>query len=140
MSYDPFANKFLSFPSVPLPSIWNEDDSWFTTPHSPSGVSISEDEKNVFIEAALPGIDPAHIDITYEKGYVWIKGEAKEEEEDKKRKYYRHATKSFSYRIAVPGDIDAASEPTATYKHGVMTVTFQKSPKAQPKKIPVTTG
>ena len=135
MAIDPFGNKFLAFPSVPL---WNEDESWLTTHNNTqSNVAISEDEKSVYIEAALPGIDPKDVDITFEKGYVWIKGEAKEEETDKKKKFYRRATKSFSYRIAVPGDIDMNAEPTANYKHGVMTVTFTKSPKAQPKKIQV---
>ena len=82
MSYDPFANKFLSFPSIPLPSIWNDEDTWLTNSQTPSGVSISEDEKNIYIETALPGINPENIDITYENGYVWIKGEAREEEEE----------------------------------------------------------
>lgn len=135
MALDPFGNKFLAFPSVPL---WNEDEPWLASQNNTqSNVAISEDEKNVFIEAALPGLDPKDIDITFEKGYVWIKGEAKEEETDKKKKFYRRSTKSFSYRIAVPGDIDMNAEPTASYKHGVMTVTFTKSPKAQPKKIQI---
>jgi len=138
MAVDPFGNKFLAFPSIPL---WNEDESWLTTHNNTqSNVAISEDDKNVYIEAALPGLDPKDVDITFEKGYVWIKGEAKEEETDKKKKFYRRATKSFSYRIAVPGDIDMNAEPTASYKHGVMTVTFAKSPKTQPKKIQIKTA
>jgi len=138
MAVDPFGNKFLAFPSIPL---WNEDESWLTTHNNTqSNVAISEDDKNVYIEAALPGLDPKDVDITFEKGYVWIKGEAKEEETDKKKKFYRRATKSFSYRIAVPGDIDMNAEPTASYKHGVMTVTFSKSPKTQPKKIQIKTA
>lgn len=135
MAYNIVPSKLLSFPSVQLPSLWNDDDEWLTTPTSPSGLSISEDDKKVFIEASLPGIDPKHIDITFHDNYLWIRGEVKEEERDKNRKYYREATKSFSYRVAVPGDIDQTAEPTATYRHGVMTVAFVKSPKSQPKKI-----
>lgn len=136
MAYDLFPSRLLSFPSFQLPSIWDEDDL-LTTPSSSSGLSISEDEQKVYIEAALPGIDPKNIEITFHEGYLWIRGELKEEEKDKSRKYYREATKSFSYRVAVPGDIDNNAEPSATYKHGVMTVTFMKSPKSQPKKISV---
>jgi HSP20 family molecular chaperone IbpA len=62
---------------------------------------------------------------------------SEDEEKDKGRKYYRQATKSFSYRVAVPGDVDTNAEPTATYKNGVMAIEFLKSPKSQPKKIKV---
>jgi HSP20 family protein len=100
-------------------------------------LSLSEDDKHIYVQAQVPGVDPKNIDVTYHDGYLWIRGEAKESEEDKKRKYYRHATSSFSYRVAIPSEVDMKTEPEATYKHGVMTVTFAKSPKAQPKKITV---
>ena len=137
MAYDLNPNRFLSFPSIQLPSIWNDDDDWLTAPSSPSGLSISEDEKKIYIEAAIPGIDPKNIEITFQDGYLWIRGEQKEEDKDKSRKYYREATKSFSYRVSVPGDIDSTIDPAATYKHGVMTVAFNKSKKSQPKKIQI---
>lgn len=137
MAYDLIPNKLLSFPS--LPSIWGDDDNWITAQAASSGLSVSEDEKNVYIEAALPGIDPENAEITFHDGYLRIWGKQKEEEKDKNRKYYREATKSFSYRVAVPGDIDQNAEPTATYKHGVMKVAFVKSPKVQPKKIKIQT-
>ncbi len=137
MAYDLVPKSFFSFPSIQLPSIWNDDDEWLTSPSSPSGLSVSEDENKIYIEAALPGINPENIEITTQDGYLWIRGEMREEEKDKNRKYYREATKFFSYRVAVPGDIDQNIDPTATYKHGVMTVAFMKSPKSQPKKIQV---
>jgi HSP20 family protein len=137
MSHELIPSRFLSFPQIQLPSVWNDDDDWLTAPSSPSGLSISEDDKKIYIEASLPGIDPKNIDITFQDGYLWIKGESKEEEKDKNKKYYREATKSFSYRVAVPGEIDNTIEPKATYKHGVMSVSFNKSPKSQPKKIQV---
>lgn len=135
MAHDLISRRFLTYPAIQIPSLWNDDDDWLTAPTSPSGLSVSEDDKTVYIEAALPGIDPKHIDMTFHEGYLWIRGEAKEENRDPKRKYYREATKSFSYRIAVPGEIDPNIEPKATYKHGVMTIAFMKSPKVQPKKI-----
>lgn len=137
MAFDLVPNRILSFPSVSLPSIWNDEDDWLTAPTTPSGLSVSEDEKKVYIEAAVPGIDPKNIEMTFQDGYLWIRGETKEEAKDPKRKYYRQAAKSFSYRVAVPGDIDINQEPEATYRHGVMTVSFAKSPKAQPKKIQI---
>lgn len=120
-----------------LPSLWNDDDNWMAPLNVNSGVSISEDDKHVYITASLPGVDPKNIEITHEEDYVWIRGEVVENEEDKKKKYLRRSLQSFSYRVAVPGDVDLNSEPEATCKHGVMTIKFTKSPKAQPKKITV---
>ena len=131
--------RLLSFPSLSLPDFWDEDEEWLTSPSTQGGLSVYEDKNKVYIEAAVPGIDPKNVDVTFQDGYLWIRGETKEEEEDKKKKYYRKASRSFSYRVAVPGDVDEDKEPEATYKHGVMTIVFAKSPKAQPKKIQVKT-
>lgn len=129
--------KFLSFPTMSLSDFWGEDEDWLLNNSSQSGLSVYEDEKKIYVEAAIPGIDPQKVDITFHEGYLWIRGENKEEEEDKKKKYYRKAVSSFSYRVAVPGDIDIDREPEASCKNGVMTVSFTKSPKMQPKKIQV---
>ena len=136
MAYDIVPGSFWSFPSFRIPSIFDEEDDWAPA-STPSGISISEDDKFVYVSAAMPGVTENDIDITFNKGVLWIKGETKTEEEDKKRKFYRRASGSFSYRIAVPGETDTRSEPEATYKNGVMTVKFAKSPASQPKKISV---
>lgn len=135
MPYDLVPSRLFNFPSM-----WNEDEDLMPLSSSvTSGLSVSEDDKNIYIEASVPGIDPKNIDITFHDGNLWVKGETKEEERDKTRKYYREATRSFSYRVAVPGEIDPSQEPQATYKHGVMKIAFAKSPKSQPKKIQIKT-
>lgn len=131
--------RFLSFPNLSLPDFWGEEEEWLTSPSTQSGLSVYEDENKVYVEAAVPGIDPKDIDVTFQDGYVWIRGETKEEEQDKRKKYYRKASRSFSYRVAVPGDVDGTKDPEATCKHGVMTIAFTKSSEAQPKKIQVKT-
>ncbi len=124
-------SSFWQFPS--LRSFW-EDEDWDLVPTA-SGLSISEDDQNVYVEAAMPGLEPEDIEVSFDKGVLWLKGEAKEE--TTKKKYYRKATSSFSYRVVVPGEIDPNKEPVATYKNGVMKVTFAKSAASQPKKIKV---
>lgn len=127
--------NFWTFPTLRMPSLVEDllDETVMDT--IPSGLSISEDEGNVYVEAALPGIDPKDIEVTFENGILRINGEAKEEE--KKKKYYRKATSSFSYRIAVPREVGPKTEPEATYKNGMMMVTFKKTTPAKPKKIAV---
>lgn len=136
MAFDLVPRRLLSFPT--LPSLWDEDTDWLSMPSTQNtGLSISEDEKKVYVEAAVPGVKPENIEVTYQDGYIWVHGEVKEEEKDKKRKFYRQSAQSFSYRVAVPGDVDPNVEPEATYKNGMMIITFAKSPKSQPKKIQV---
>jgi HSP20 family protein len=135
MTYDLTPSSFWRFPSLRPITGWDDDDDMTVT--TPSGLSISEDDTHVYVETALPGIDPKDVEITFDKGMLWVKGETKEEE--KKKKYYRKATSSFSYRVAIPGDIDPNKEPVATAKHGIMTIAFAKSPVSSPKKISVKT-
>jgi HSP20 family protein len=137
MALDLIPRRMLTFSNSALPNFWDEEDQWLSNPIGQNGISISEDEAKIYISAAVPGIDPKNVEATFQDGYLWIRGETKDEEEDKKRKYYRKASQSFSYRVAVPGDIDETKEPEATYKHGVMTVSFSKSPKTQPRKIQI---
>lgn len=122
-----FRNFFLS-----------DDDFWETDFTTPSGLSVYEDEQHVYIEADLPGLREEDIEITFEKGVLWIRGERKEEEKGKEKKYYRKASSSFSYRVLVPGLIDEKKEPEASYKEGVMTVTFEKSQQNRARKIKIT--
>lgn len=130
---DLIPRSFFRFPSVP--AVWDDEEDWGAITNWPSGLSLSEDDKNIYVQAAVPGVDPKNIEVTVDHGVVWIKGEMNEAEKGKK--FYRKAASSFSYRVAIPGDIDANREPDASVKNGVMTVTFAKSPKAEPKKITV---
>lgn len=137
MSDDLVPKSFWSFPSFRLPSFGDldRDEDWLTLPGISNGLSVSEDDNKVYVTAALPGVDPKDIEVTFDKGYLWIKGETKQEEDQKK--YYRKASSSFSYRVAVPGELDQNAEPAASCKNGVMTVEFTKIPKTPPKKIQV---
>lgn len=130
---DLIPRSYFRFPTIP--AVWDDEEDWQAVTNWPSGLTLSEDDKNVYVQAAVPGVDPKNIEVTVDHGVVWIKGEIKEEEKDKK--FYRKAASSFSYRVTVPGDIDANREPDASVKNGVMTVVFAKSPKAEPKRITV---
>lgn len=119
----------------------NIEDDWdFHEFTSPSGLSVSEDDQHVFIEAALPGIKIDEIEMTFDKGILWIKAEKKEETEDKKKKFYRKAMSSFSYRVAVPGEIEESKQPEASCKNGILKVTFSKTKGGTSKKIPIKEG
>jgi HSP20 family protein len=133
--------KFRQFAPFSFLSPWFEEDFFPTfTRADQSGLTISEDDKNVYVEAALPGLKIEDVDISFDKGLLWIKGQRKEEEKDKKRSYFRKAVSSYSYHLSVPGNIDIKSDPEAAYKDGILTVTFKKAKQDQPKKINVKKG
>jgi len=121
---------FFSFPFF-------DEDFWGMDMTPQTGLSISEDKDHVYVEAHLPGLDAKDIELSFEKGMLWIRGEKKEETEDKNKKYYRKASSSFSYRVHVPGQIDEKKEPDASYKDGVIKVSFSKTPGSEAKKIAI---
>lgn len=133
MAFDLIPRSFFG------PSRWAnmwEDEDWASFLPS-SGLTVSEDKDNVYVEAAVPGVDPDKIEVTMDKGVLWIRGQQEQEDKDQDKKFYRKASSSFSYRVGVPGEIDENQEPKASCKNGVMRVTFAKKPEVQPKKISI---
>ncbi len=97
-----------------------------------NGLSLSEDAKNIYVEAAVPNVDAQDIDVTFSRGMLTTK--AKKKEEEKGKTFQRKATSSFFYKISL-GYIDPKKEPSATFKNGVMTVAFAKLTGKQLKKL-----
>ncbi len=116
------------------PSIW--DDEELTSTVADSNLDIYETANEVVVRANVAGIALDKVDITFEKGILWIRGEEETEQKEGK-KYYRKATRSYSYKIAVPGNIDAKAEPQAVMENGVVKITFTKAEEAKPKKITI---
>lgn len=106
---------------------------------SPS-VDVRENDKEIKISAELPGMDDKDIDVSLTKDALTIKGEKKEEKEDKGKDYYRieRSYGSFSRTIPLPTEIDI-DKVKAEFKKGVLTVILPKSAQAikEMKKIPV---
>ncbi len=103
-----------------------------------SDVSVSEDEDHLYIRAHVPGIRPDQVHVTFEKGVLWIKADA--EEEEKGEKYIYKANTSFSYRVPIPVRIDEQSAPEAVCKDGLLKVSFLKSKSSRPMKISIKEG
>ena len=85
------------------------------------------------LKQPCPGLKAEEIEVSLDKNVLWIKGEKKEEEKDKK--FYKKASTSFSYRVLIPVEVDESKEIDATYKDGIMKVTFHKISESKPKKI-----
>lgn len=133
-----------------IPTIFDELEGWkddlftFKLPKNieNTGVSLYETENEVIAEAHVPGVQPKDIQVTFEKGILFIKAETTEESHDDKEllKYHMRASSSFSYRVALPNHIDENTPPQASCKDGVLKVTFLKSLAAKSQKIEVKVG
>ncbi len=117
------------------PNIW-EDEDWGVAETGPSNLDVYETKDEVVVKANVAGIDPDKVEITFEKGVLTLTGQEDVEEKEGK-KYYKKATRSYSYRVAVPGNIDLSAEPEAKVNHGIVSVTFKKAEEAKPKKISI---
>lgn len=115
--------------------LWGDHAASFT-PH----VDVSENDKEIRISAELPGMNEKDIDITLNHDSLTIKGEKKEEKEDKGKDYYRMERSYGSFFRTIPLHVEVESDKAAaSYKKGVLTVKIPKSPKAieEKKKISV---
>ncbi len=104
---------------------------------SPS-LDIAEDKDNVVIKVDLPGVKQSDIDVSVSGGMLVIKGERKQEEEAKDKKFYRveRFYGSFVRSLALPDYVDT-SKINAVYKDGILEVVIPKTEKAKPKQIKI---
>jgi HSP20 family protein len=101
-------------------------------------VDVEETDKEILVKADLPGVDPKDVDISVSDNSLILRGEKKEEREEKKKNYraVERFVGQFYREIPLPAGTDK-EKITATTSKGVVTVTIPKAPQAQPKKIAV---
>jgi HSP20 family protein len=111
-----------------LQPFWRGEVGWGKAP----AVDIAENEKAYEITAELPGMDESNIDVKFSDGTLTIKGEKKDEKEEKKKDYYLSERRygSFQRSFGVPDGVDT-DKIEAQFKNGVLTVTLPKSADAQ---------
>ncbi len=107
---------------------WRRELSWGTTP----AVDIAEKADAYEITAELPGMDEKHIEVKVSNGELTIKGEKRDEKEEKRKDYYLNERSygAFERRFTVPEGVNA-DKIEASFKKGVLTVVLPKTPEAQ---------
>ncbi|SCC90849.1 Small heat shock protein C4 [Chlamydiales bacterium SCGC AG-110-P3] len=127
-------------PFTRFPSLFDEENGFFSDLmkfSGESGLSICDDNGTVVVEAAVPGLKPDDIEISLDSGTLWVKGQKSEKEEDKKRKYYRKSSRSYSYCTSLPDTVDTEKDPKAQCEDGILKITFTKKKNTEPKKIKI---
>ncbi|MDH3242076.1 MAG: Hsp20/alpha crystallin family protein [Alphaproteobacteria bacterium] len=108
-------------------------------------VNVAETDKAFEITAELPGISDKDVDVTLADGVLTVKGEKREEKEDKAKNYYlaERSYGSFQRSFRLPETADQ-NKIEAEVAKGVLTVTIAKKASAKPaekaKKIKIKAG
>jgi HSP20 family protein len=122
-------------------------------------INMRETDEALIVEAELPGLDVADVEISVAGDELLLKGSRPEcaaakqpsgsgngESQGKEHagecvSWHRRerGTGAFERRIALPVAVDAA-RVDARLTNGVLTVTCPKAPEAQPHKVPVRTA
>lgn len=94
-------------------------------------IDVTENDKEIKVSAELPGMDDKDIEVNLNKDSLTIRGEKKEEKEDKGKDYY-HVERSYgSFSRTIPLPVEVESDKVeAHFKKGVLTVKIPKSAKA----------
>ena len=109
------------------------------TPH----MDVKETDKEIVVEAELPGIDDKDISLSLQDGVLTIRGEKKLERDEEKEKYRmmerRHG--SFQRSVRLPDTVDE-DKVEASFDNGVLKVSLPKRPEAIGKQrtIPIKKG
>ena len=102
-------------------------------------LDISESKDAYLVKAEIPGIDPKEIQVSVDNGVLTVKGEKKQETEQKDEHYYRleRSYGSFARSVRLPGPVEGG-KVSAPSKNGVLTVSLPKAAAAKGSQIPVT--
>jgi HSP20 family protein len=139
--FDEFSRGFSLFPFGPRafdwePSLRFEAGTGALTPN----VDVAETDKVFEITAELPGMTEDNIDVSLADGVLTLKGEKKEEKEQKEKGYYLSERRygSFQRSFRLPEGVDE-NKIEANFEKGVLKITLPKTPEAvkQAKKIAV---
>jgi HSP20 family protein len=94
-------------------------------------VNVSEDEKEILVTADLPGMEQKDVEVTITKDSLTIRGEKKEETEEKDKNFYRMERSYGSFERIIPLSSEIEETKTkATFKNGVLKINLPKTGKS----------
>jgi HSP20 family protein len=95
-------------------------------------LDLSETKDALIVKADIPGLESKDIQVTFQDQVLTIKGERKQETEQKDERFHRveRSHGVFTRAIRLPVAVDA-SKVSAAFKNGVLAVTLPKTPAAQ---------
>ncbi len=103
-------------------------------------VNLREDENHLYLDALVPGVEPADLEMSIMGSTLTLAGVRKEFDPTGNAHVWHRNERGigrFQRSIELPGEIDNGSI-AATCRNGILTVTVNKAESAKPKKIAIT--
>jgi HSP20 family protein len=112
--------------------------TWRTASAMPMDATRTED--GLVLRFDLPGIDPASIDVTVDRGVLTVGAKRTEEHTEGEKPVVRERiTGSFTRRVRL-GDAADSAKVEAGYQDGVLTVRVPLAETAKPRKVEIQAG
>ncbi len=101
-------------------------------------VDMYETDDEIVVKATVPGVKPEDLEITVTGNVLTIRGEVKEEEEEKDANYIRQERVFGTFRrdLTLPVEVDV-DKAKAEFKDGVLTLRLPKAESAKPKRLQI---
>lgn len=98
-------------------------------------ITMWQDEGSVYVHADVPGLTREDLDLQFEDGKLWIRGERQWFGDDG----FVHNERSFGKfeRAILLSDVIDPSSIDARLEDGVLIIQLMKKPEAQPRKISI---
>ncbi len=101
-------------------------------------IDVYDKHDSVIIETALPGADPSKVQLSIENDVLSISGSSERKTEVDEKDYYRKEIRSGSFmrQVSLPPGVKEG-DAKASFKDGILTITFPKSQTGSPKSIKI---
>jgi len=101
-------------------------------------VDIVETGKEFLITAEIPDVKKEDVKISVENGVLTIRGERKQEKEEKDKKFHRieRFYGAFTRSFSLPDNVDE-SKIEATFNDGILNLQIPKTEEVKPKSLEV---
>lgn len=130
--FDELSGKFLGAPMFTNGDF--EPFKWFGEKNGKlaPAMDVVEKDKEFQITAEMPGMSEKDVDISVSAGVLTIRGEKREEKEEKKKDYFLSERRygAFNRAWRLPQTVDA-DKVEAKFAKGVLIVTLPKKPEAE---------
>jgi HSP20 family protein len=113
-------------------------DEGFMNSYWTPAVDIAEQENDYVVKMELPGVNKDDVKISLESNILTIKGEKKQEKEEKNKNLHRieRSYGSFQRSFTLPTTVKS-DRIDAFFKDGVLSISLPKAEEAKPKQIEV---
>jgi HSP20 family protein len=124
--FESFFSDFGDWSLQPLSGWWAGEREF--TPR----LNVSETDHEVRVTVELPGVDEKDLDISATRNTLTIRGEKRDEKEEKEESFYRveRSFGSFERTLPLPADV-VTDQVDASFSKGILTITLPKTKEAQ---------